>query len=129
MLTEWHWYWFSVAILLAFALVFNILSLVALEYLRGMNSQISIYKRTHAYIYLELTKHIVSSMITYAVQKLQIENSTRQQDLEHLKVQQKSTKQYMDVYPSKIRHICLANFLVRNVPPTKYKRLVINFNC
>ncbi|XP_074564313.1 ABC transporter G family member 45-like [Curcuma longa] len=35
MLTEWHWYWLSVAILLAFSLVFNILSIVALEYLRA----------------------------------------------------------------------------------------------
>ncbi|KAG6525841.1 hypothetical protein ZIOFF_015812 [Zingiber officinale] len=35
MLTEWRWYWYSVVILLAFALVLNILSIVALEYLRA----------------------------------------------------------------------------------------------
>ncbi|CAL9080509.1 ABC transporter G family member 45 [Musa acuminata AAA Group] len=35
MLTEWHWFWYSVMILLLFALVFNILSIFALEYLRA----------------------------------------------------------------------------------------------
>ncbi|WOL13083.1 ABC transporter G family member 45 [Canna indica] len=35
MLTEWRWYWYSVAILLAFALVFNILSILALQYLKA----------------------------------------------------------------------------------------------
>ncbi|URD73004.1 Plant PDR ABC transporter associated [Musa troglodytarum] len=35
MLTESHWYWYSVAILLIFAVVFNIFSIFALEYLKG----------------------------------------------------------------------------------------------
>ncbi|RRT62241.1 hypothetical protein B296_00026689, partial [Ensete ventricosum] len=36
MLTESHWYWYSVAILLMFAVVFNIFSILALEYLKGL---------------------------------------------------------------------------------------------
>ncbi|CAL9146210.1 ABC transporter G family member 45-like [Musa acuminata AAA Group] len=35
MLTESHWYWYSVAILLIFALVFNIFGIFALEYLKA----------------------------------------------------------------------------------------------
>jgi hypothetical protein len=43
MLTEWHWYWICVGILFGFSLVFNILTIFALEF---MNCT-----------YIELSKH------------------------------------------------------------------------
>ncbi|CAM0879339.1 unnamed protein product [Alopecurus aequalis] len=33
MLTEWHWYWICVSVLFGFTLVFNVLSIFALEYM------------------------------------------------------------------------------------------------
>ncbi|XP_025875711.1 aBC transporter G family member 45 isoform X1 [Oryza sativa Japonica Group] len=35
LLTEWHWYWICVSILFGFSLVFNILSIFALQYMRS----------------------------------------------------------------------------------------------
>ncbi|KAL6900989.1 hypothetical protein ACP4OV_005665 [Aristida adscensionis] len=35
LLTEWHWYWICVSILLGFSLVFNILSIFALEFMNS----------------------------------------------------------------------------------------------
>ncbi|KAG1360648.1 putative ABC transporter G family member 42 [Cocos nucifera] len=35
MLAEWHWFWYCVGVLLGFALLFNMLSILALEYLKG----------------------------------------------------------------------------------------------
>ncbi|XP_008786438.3 ABC transporter G family member 45-like [Phoenix dactylifera] len=35
MLSEWHWFWYCVGVLLGFVLLFNILSIFALEYLKA----------------------------------------------------------------------------------------------
>ncbi|KAL5229992.1 hypothetical protein ABZP36_028768 [Zizania latifolia] len=39
LLTEWHWYWICVSILFGFSLVFNILSIFALEFMSSPHKQ------------------------------------------------------------------------------------------